>query len=299
MLRSTVMLGMVFFQALAPVPGGISGGPSYTNSSSQQKVQKNPESSRQAPFVVEAAQDTLSSQHDQDNAEHSVKLTSLPPVTLADKAKTLWDYVYEWGPWICNLFLVLVGFLQVMLLRQTRREMSRQARDTREQHRAKLEVLFPPATPTFPETQSQPDADININASFRVTNYGYSEAFKVVAWGHCILTDQPKIAVTLDRRLSIPSVMRKMTNPDDAEGTDAIKITFAPEGRTATFKQRDVDRLLSRTCHMRIVGVIKYVDVYGDAHESPFDFRWVVQDITEGGVRINKSGWINQSSPTS
>ena len=61
-----------------------------------------------------------------DDKEHSVKLTSLPPVMLADKGKTFWDHVLDWGPWVFNLFLVLVGVLQVVLLKRTWKTIERQ-----------------------------------------------------------------------------------------------------------------------------------------------------------------------------
>jgi hypothetical protein len=62
-----------------------------------------------------------------DDKEHSVKLTSLPPVTLTDKSKTVGDHILDWGPWIFNLGLVIVGALQVVLLIRTRDQIKRQA----------------------------------------------------------------------------------------------------------------------------------------------------------------------------
>jgi hypothetical protein len=54
-----------------------------------------------------------------DDKEHSVKLTSLPPVTIADKQKTFWDLVFDWGPWAFGLFLAIAGGVQLMLLKIT------------------------------------------------------------------------------------------------------------------------------------------------------------------------------------
>jgi hypothetical protein len=62
-----------------------------------------------------------------DEKEHSVKLTSLPPVTLNEKPKTFRDQVLDWGPWISNFLLVGVGGLQVWLLLRTWQTIERQA----------------------------------------------------------------------------------------------------------------------------------------------------------------------------
>jgi hypothetical protein len=54
-----------------------------------------------------------------DDAEHSIKLTSLPPVTLTDKNKTVWDYFFDWGPWAFGFVLAVAGVWQLLLLRVT------------------------------------------------------------------------------------------------------------------------------------------------------------------------------------
>jgi len=61
-----------------------------------------------------------------DNTQHSVKLTSLPPVTLADKNKTVWDYLFDWGPWAFGLVLAVAGVLQLKLLSVTWNEIKGQ-----------------------------------------------------------------------------------------------------------------------------------------------------------------------------
>jgi hypothetical protein len=62
-----------------------------------------------------------------EDKEHSVKLTSLPPVTITDKQKTIWDHVLDWGPWAFNFLLVVVGGFQVWLLWKTWQKIGKQA----------------------------------------------------------------------------------------------------------------------------------------------------------------------------
>ncbi|MGA2992772.1 MAG: hypothetical protein ABSD88_20070, partial [Candidatus Korobacteraceae bacterium] len=67
-----------------------------------------------------------------DNKEHAVKLTGLPPVTLnpvtlTDKQKTFWDYVFDWGPWVFTFVLAIVGALQAFLLLRTWQAIKQQA----------------------------------------------------------------------------------------------------------------------------------------------------------------------------
>ncbi|HEV8038010.1 MAG TPA: hypothetical protein VGP62_04035 [Bryobacteraceae bacterium] len=59
--------------------------------------------------------------------EQSVKLTSIPTVTVADKQKTWIDYLFDWGPWVFSLVLVFVGVVGVILARRTLGTMDRQA----------------------------------------------------------------------------------------------------------------------------------------------------------------------------
>jgi hypothetical protein len=59
--------------------------------------------------------------------EQSVKLTAIPPVTIADKQKTWLDYAFDWGPWVFSAMLVIVGIVGVVLARRTLGTMDRQA----------------------------------------------------------------------------------------------------------------------------------------------------------------------------
>ena len=97
-------------------PSDSSGQPN-SNSQGQNHVPGSP-----VP-VVNPAQPPIDSEQAAEvsaqKAEHGVTLTSVPPITINDKKKTVLDYVYEWGPWFFGLFLAIAGGLQLKLLRVT------------------------------------------------------------------------------------------------------------------------------------------------------------------------------------
>jgi hypothetical protein len=61
------------------------------------------------------------------NQQQKITVVSLPDVSIAKQKKGFWDYLFEWGPWIFNLLLVIVGGLQVWLLLRTWKTIGRQA----------------------------------------------------------------------------------------------------------------------------------------------------------------------------
>jgi hypothetical protein len=67
--------------------------------------------------------------------EYSVKLTGSPVVTIADKNKSVIDYVFDWGPWVFNALLAVVGVIGIVLACRTLRTMGKQAELTKTQAR--------------------------------------------------------------------------------------------------------------------------------------------------------------------
>ena len=109
MLSCHFVLALALFQAGSPSPRGAAGGTRDASGDAQQQGQSKQDSTTQAsglPVSVQPrAPEVDREQLHGDNHQNSIELTSLPPVTIADKAKTAMDHVYEWGPGVCNLFL--------------------------------------------------------------------------------------------------------------------------------------------------------------------------------------------------
>ena len=116
--------------ALAPVPGQSV--ESSAQVAGKGQGQGNHAATTPTPSLVEkpkqlGASDPHSGQIVSEDKEHSVKLTSLPPVTITDKPKMFWDHALDWGPWVANFLLVIVGTLQVWLLWKTWQKIGKQA----------------------------------------------------------------------------------------------------------------------------------------------------------------------------
>ena len=129
---------LVVIPALSPVPRGASastrgGGKNIQDNSDAKKGSSTPEATVKQPKQPDPP-DPNTQKIGSENAEQSIKLTSLPPVTITEKQKTFWDHLYDWGPWVFTGLLVVVGFLQVAtmawqawLLKGTLAEIHKQA----------------------------------------------------------------------------------------------------------------------------------------------------------------------------
>lgn len=65
--------------------------------------------------------------------ETTVTVRSLPQVSIAKEKKGFWDRIFDWGPWIFNGLLALVGIFQILLLKWTWDQIKRQADTMQEQ----------------------------------------------------------------------------------------------------------------------------------------------------------------------
>ena len=240
-----------------------------------------------------------------NDLQNGVKITSLPPVAVQDKPKTSKDYLFEWGPWVFNLLLVVVGGLQVRLLRQSREEMSLQRQEmslqTRlsvEHDRAKLFVLFPPDKPVF-----SPSVDVEGRVTIeglavRIANYGLTDATNVQAFGNALIGDDKSNALSTLKPLSIGRVIKSKTSSETVESTDTVLLELAPRG-SITVPQETEDNLRNKTAHLRMTGRITYTDTYGYSRESSFDFLWVHAVVSENRKEVDKSYWFNKQNENS
>jgi hypothetical protein len=62
-----------------------------------------------------------------DDSEHRVKLTGLPPITLTYKPKTAREYLFDWGPWVFSLLLVIIGAVGLCAAYKTLKAIESQA----------------------------------------------------------------------------------------------------------------------------------------------------------------------------
>jgi hypothetical protein len=122
MLKRLAILGLLLMP-LAPVPRQTT--PSASKGGAKPNGDGQRENGPSAPSVAVSnpTQPPENTAHTGEVAakdtEHSVTLTSVPPLTIKDKQKTVLDHVYDWGPWFFGLFLAIAGGVQLKLLRVT------------------------------------------------------------------------------------------------------------------------------------------------------------------------------------
>jgi len=130
------ILELIVFVSLAmqvapPMPGQQTG--TAGNSSNEEKKERNAtdtSTEKSVPIKPKIAPTNPKDEgHDvgTKNKEQSVKLMSVPPITIVEKQKTPLDYVFDWGPWAFSLCLVAVGVIGVILAHRTLKTMDRQA----------------------------------------------------------------------------------------------------------------------------------------------------------------------------
>jgi hypothetical protein len=131
-MRKGLVIFALFLAAMPPMPGQTTKPSAQSANNANSQSQSSQNTPAKSPTVIGANKQAVSSNngHEEpaaDDREHSVKLTSLPPVTLADKHKTFWDYFLDWGPWAFGLVTAIAAGLQIWLLFRTWEAINRQA----------------------------------------------------------------------------------------------------------------------------------------------------------------------------
>jgi hypothetical protein len=137
MLKHLAIL-TVLTAALSPMPGKAVESSAQGGDKTKSHGQGNQTPAALAPTLVnKPVQPGAFDEHGgtvaAEDKEHSVKLTSLPPVTIADKQKTFSDHAFDWGPWVFNFGLLVVGAGQAVLLWKTWKKIGKQAELMEEQ----------------------------------------------------------------------------------------------------------------------------------------------------------------------
>lgn len=262
MLKHLVILAL-FAVAVPPIPrqtadnsagsgGNIQNQHEQSNPKSQLMVSPLPEGSAR-PAKPDAEQEHA------ENKENAVALTSLPPVTIADKRKTFWDYLYDWGPWVFACLLTVVGFLQAGLLYGTLKAIKRQGDAMEISERAWLLI-----TPVRPRHRHV-DKDGVAEFFWVVKNVGNTPA--------TLIDTQARFEVLVEDELA--------DVPDYGEKMCLNERTLAPGG-SVRFHAKWTERKKGR--HVRYVlregsedilvvcgyGRIEYRNTFGQTCESRF-----------------------------
>ena len=134
MLKRLAILGLLLalLPALAPIPGqAVKAAAQGSDKNQDQSQSKQGATTQTPPLTIKNPPQSADPNGEQvaaEDKEQSVKLTWLPPITITDKQKTRWEYFFDWGPWVSNALLAVVGILQVVLLYFTWKTIARQAK---------------------------------------------------------------------------------------------------------------------------------------------------------------------------
>jgi hypothetical protein len=125
MLLITVFLSVM--QAAPPLPRQATDNSAGTSGNVTNQTKSNQKLAAQPPPAIKqneaTSQNPDGNKQGNEGAEHSINITKLPSVTVV-AAKRDWA---DWGYWAFNLFLVIVGGLQIWLLWRTLGAIKRQA----------------------------------------------------------------------------------------------------------------------------------------------------------------------------
>jgi hypothetical protein len=133
MKAALIAMLLSIMQAALPVPRQTPNSSTQTSADTKKKAETTQTKSLPAPASVETdgngpSKENSAQQHHND-AEHSVRITELPPVTIPNSRR---DWA-DWGTWAFNLLLFVTSGLQVWLLCKTLIFIRRQSHEMKRQ----------------------------------------------------------------------------------------------------------------------------------------------------------------------
>jgi hypothetical protein len=331
MLKWLAMLAvfLAVAQASVPVPRqAVEAAAQGSGKSENQSQSKQGAATQTLPFVASNKSPITADQHGgqvaAEDEEHSVKLTSLPPITVTSQEKTIWDHVLDWGPWVFDFGLVAVGILQVVLLKWTWKAIERQAnimdKGAKDAHEsgaeatrialatakaaqasaaaasAQIQMMKDKERARISVSVSDVEFEINMVYSFdainiAIGNDGTTSAFNVRAKGDVFgqpSEDLPPMRAFIS--LTVPSAIRANDAPTQAEVilVQDIELTALDESAIPYF--------------FHIGGIVEYDDVFGESHETTFRYRLKVNGVLQipdsKSVKIRSwGGWKRHGAP--
>lgn len=312
---SALMMGIV--QAPVPTPRRTSTGTANDsrNHKSSTTGDQNP-SAPTPPLISKPIQPIPADPHGRDegkeaaNAERSVRITTVPPITftspitLAEKHKPWWAYLLDWGQWVFAGALAIVGWLQVKLLKRqekilrgTRREVHTQARLMSRQAdlMSRSNVITLATARAASESAKAANAQIKImkdkeRARIKVTpvRVDIVDADEPNNMGLIFLNIGPTNAYGVQVNAGGRIVVTGF-DPEEGEYTDlAVSSLLKPNNSDSSwvvcvFPKGWEDEVLYATAKIRIEvkGEVRFEDVFGEIHVEEFYFRMYVYGLSQ------------------
>jgi hypothetical protein len=255
-----------------------------------------------SPASPQNAPDTDASKQNSEPLEpakpQTVRITELPPV-LVDHEKI------DWQLWLFNGLLVIVGFLQVLLLKKTLTTINRQA-DIADNQKTLMEQAGQQTERIIAQMKDTAQRELRAymgiskiylnldvpslpKANVEIKNFGETPAYKVHQWVGIMPHAHP---------LTVPLIK----SPDAQKGSSAVVQSGVPQSQIVGLKkQLPLDITFGPAgVTLYVYGEITYEDIFGVERHTKFQFIYggpeppvVLRDangILQGAMSPDMSG---------
>jgi hypothetical protein len=231
-----------------------------------------------------------------ENAQHTVEVSKLPPVTLNPTKRDLADWAY----WIFNFMLAAVGCFQVWLLYRTLAAISRQA-DQMVIQNARLEESIGVSRESVQVVINKERARIRFEVSEDPKLYPHDSVGDLNELGYTIFCEGPTPAFIVnayDLRATdskaasenlphIPVGLPTVLHPS-SEGLKKSAYIWQK------FEQDLEPMLYEHRLFLHFYGIIEYTDVFDKPRFTKFRYVWSVRD--EPFYSGHRGYWIKNGS---
>jgi hypothetical protein len=261
-------------QALPPVPGKAANDSTGTGShvQSQSKPEKTPPAP--SPPLINAKEapkhDASGNGQGNENADHSISVSKLPPVTVVARKR---DWA-DWGYWVFSGLLVVVGGLQIWLLCGTLKAIRRQAAIMLRQTKATEDAVIA-AKRSVEIVIDKERARIEVEMKGAPTIAGPNDALPMSEVGYIVRCYGTTPASILDTKS-----WAEINDSEQASSSQSYIAMFLPSrmmptsegiGQTASlswdYQKLEVDdiaeKVSKRELFVHFYGRIKYRDMFG------------------------------------
>jgi hypothetical protein len=218
-----------------------------------------------------------------DNAEQHVKLTDVPPISIVKTPKDWLDHIFDWGPWVSNFLLVVVGAVGGGFAWQTLRAINRQAElmkdqldSSRQKERPKLRIELEELDLRLIDS---PDM---ISIECKIQNYGGSVAFISGNIYGCWIGETDRSGDQAHD--AIPMMLPEVMIPGEKSYNPVIFLPDEDRIVDWTMWARDdprIEKVRKGEASIYLSGFIHYQNIFDETWSLGFKRKFTVSEYTE------------------
>lgn len=312
---------LILAPAFRPIPRESTKSAAKRGDDSQRKGYCKENPSPTLPLVKGVEQSVASEPHGEgvgkDNKqlqETTVTIRSLPQISVAKNYPIVLQFIYDWGPWVFAMALVIVGTQQAKLLNLTLKRVSRQADLMDRQNTLTREAIRISGDAARAAKESADAANAQIQAmkdkerarirlellEFKpetITPIGWMVKANVFVYGttHASIDATKFLAIMGDQSCADPYVWNPPINIPNVviPNSDPIEVfTLLHRGPSLLAGDEGIEDVISGKSTVYCVGLIKYTDVFGGQWEFRFSKKFVFWRVTLG-IKTDGGTWEN------